>query len=219
MRRIMVIDASRCVGCEACVVACKTENAVPEGQYRDWVVQETRGEFPELELFIQSQRCNHCTDAPCVANCPTGASYYRGDGTVQVDRDACTGLPRLHRLLPLRRALRQPGGLRRQVHALRAPPRPRRGHGVPGGLPDLGHRRRRRRRSPPRWCRCASAAAPPRSSAPRLVPAPTSTTSGETDVPAHRDRDHARRAPRRRTSASGTGRSRSTCSSAASWRG
>ena len=91
MRRVMVINAGRCVGCEACVVACKTENAVPDGQYRDWVVQETRGELPSLELFIQSQRCNHCTDAPCVSNCPTGASFYRGDGTVQINRDACTG--------------------------------------------------------------------------------------------------------------------------------
>jgi Fe-S-cluster-containing dehydrogenase component len=91
MRRIMVIDAGRCVGCEACVVACKTENAVPDGQYRDWVVQETRGEFPHLDLVLQSQRCNHCEDAPCIANCPTGASHRRFDGTVQVDRDACTG--------------------------------------------------------------------------------------------------------------------------------
>ena len=91
MRRVMVIDVSRCVGCEACVLACKTENAVPEGAYRDWVTQETRGEFPTLETVIQSQRCNHCTDAPCVTNCPTGASFYRGDGTVQIDRDLCTG--------------------------------------------------------------------------------------------------------------------------------
>ena len=60
MRRVMVIDTRRCVGCEACVVACKTENGVPEGKYRDWVVQETRGEFPLLDLVIQSQRCNHC---------------------------------------------------------------------------------------------------------------------------------------------------------------
>ena len=91
MRRVMVIDTNRCVGCEACVVACKTENRVPMGSYRDWVVQETRGVFPQLELLIQSQRCNHCTDAPCVSNCPTGASFYRGDGTVQIDRDRCTG--------------------------------------------------------------------------------------------------------------------------------
>ena len=91
MRRVMVIDESRCVGCEACVVACKNENAVPPGLYRDWVVQELRGEFPELELSIRSERCNHCEDAPCVSNCPTGASHYRGDGTVQIDRDKCTG--------------------------------------------------------------------------------------------------------------------------------
>jgi Fe-S-cluster-containing dehydrogenase component len=91
MRRVMVIDTRRCVGCEACVVACKTENRVPEGTYRDWVVQETRGEFPNLALAIRSQRCNHCSNAACVSNCPVGASYYRGDGTVQVDRDLCTG--------------------------------------------------------------------------------------------------------------------------------
>lgn len=91
MRRVMVIDTRRCVGCEACVLACKTENRVPEGEYRDWVVQETRGKFPNLSLSILSQRCNHCSNAPCVSNCPVGASYYRGDGTVQVDPDLCTG--------------------------------------------------------------------------------------------------------------------------------
>ena len=56
MRRVMVIDTARCVGCEACVVACKNENQVPEGSYRDWVVQEARGEFPSLELAIRSER-------------------------------------------------------------------------------------------------------------------------------------------------------------------
>lgn len=91
MRRVMVIDESRCVGCEACVLACKNENLVPEGAYRDWVVQETRGRYPDLTLTIRSERCMHCTDAPCVSNCPTGASFFRGDGTVQVDRDKCTG--------------------------------------------------------------------------------------------------------------------------------
>ena len=91
MRRLMVVDENRCVGCEACVLACKNENRVPAGAYRDWVVQESRGRFPDLELHIRSERCNHCTNAPCVANCPTGASHYRGDGTVQIDRALCTG--------------------------------------------------------------------------------------------------------------------------------
>jgi len=91
MRRVMVIDESRCVGCEACVIACKNENDVPPGHYRDWVTQELRGSYPNLSLSLRSERCNHCESAPCVSNCPTGASYYRGDGTVQIDRDLCTG--------------------------------------------------------------------------------------------------------------------------------
>ncbi len=91
MRRVMIIDESRCVGCEACVLACKNENNVPDGAFRDWVTQEARGAFPDVSLSIRSERCNHCQDAPCVTNCPTGASHYRGDGTVQIDRALCTG--------------------------------------------------------------------------------------------------------------------------------
>lgn len=91
MRRVMVVDTKRCVGCEACVLACKNENRVPQGAYRDWVVQEARGEFPHVTLEIRSERCNHCSDAHCISNCPTGSSWYREDGTVQIDRDKCTG--------------------------------------------------------------------------------------------------------------------------------
>ena len=46
----MVIDTTRCVGCMDCVGACKTENSVPEGLCRDWIVQEVRGVMPDLQL-------------------------------------------------------------------------------------------------------------------------------------------------------------------------
>ncbi len=87
----MIIDTKRCVGCSACVYACKTENNIPEGFCRDWVVSITKGTFPNLTMQNKSERCQHCEDAPCVSNCPTEASYYPGDGTVQIDRDLCTG--------------------------------------------------------------------------------------------------------------------------------
>lgn len=88
----MVIDTKLCVGCGACVVACKTENEVPEGLHRDWVVEELSGTFPNLSLEIRSERCNHCSNAPCVQSCPTGASHRKaGTNIVLVTPGRCTG--------------------------------------------------------------------------------------------------------------------------------
>jgi Fe-S-cluster-containing dehydrogenase component len=44
-RFVMVIDTKKCVGCMDCVVACKTENNVPEGFNRDWIVQDVKGKY------------------------------------------------------------------------------------------------------------------------------------------------------------------------------
>lgn len=90
-RAAMVVDTRVCVGCSACALACKAENDTPEGFARSWIVKETRGTFPDLHLRILSERCMHCSDAPCVDACPTGASHYAEDGTVLVHQDLCTG--------------------------------------------------------------------------------------------------------------------------------
>ena len=90
-RYAMVIDQRRCVGCLACIVACKRENRVPPEHYRTRVVEEVSGVFPELRLELRSELCNHCDNPPCVYNCPTGASHKRDDGTVQIDRRKCVG--------------------------------------------------------------------------------------------------------------------------------
>ncbi len=90
-RFAMAVDTRRCVGCNACVISCKTENAVPLGGFRDWIVQEVHGTFPDLTMQIRSERCNQCADAPCVAACPTGASHVGEGGVVLVTRRKCTG--------------------------------------------------------------------------------------------------------------------------------
>jgi len=90
-RYAMAVDTVRCVGCNACVIACKTENALPEGGFRDWIATETRGAFPTLSMEIRSERCNHCSEPSCVDACPTGASHVNEGGIVGVDRDKCTG--------------------------------------------------------------------------------------------------------------------------------
>lgn len=88
----MAIDTRKCVGCMDCVVACKTENNVPEGFNRDWIVEDVMGQFPELHMEIRSERCNQCEEAPCVDVCPTGASHYSDFGEiVLIDHDECIG--------------------------------------------------------------------------------------------------------------------------------
>lgn len=90
-RYAMTVDERLCVTCNACVIACKNENDVPEGAARCWTVQVERGTFPLLSLEARSERCNHCENAPCVSACPTGASHYEDGGIVVVDPNKCVG--------------------------------------------------------------------------------------------------------------------------------
>src|SRR5574340_1243927 len=87
----MVIDQKRCIGCMACVVACKRENNVPEEHYRTRVAETVYGKFPNLLMEMRPELCNHCKNAPCVYNCPTGASYKRDDGIVMINQKKCVG--------------------------------------------------------------------------------------------------------------------------------
>ena len=90
-RYAMTMDTRRCVGCNACVLACKAENALPADGFRDWIVTVTGGKFPNLRQEIRSERCNHCEYPPCVDCCPTGASHVNQGGTVLVTHNKCTG--------------------------------------------------------------------------------------------------------------------------------
>ncbi len=91
MRYAMAVDTLKCVGCSDCVVACQTENDVPVGHCRDWIVEKMTGTYPELQLEIRSERCNQCANAPCVRTCPTEASHYSTGGIVLVEEDECIG--------------------------------------------------------------------------------------------------------------------------------
>lgn len=86
-----VINQETCIGCHACTVACKAENDVPVGGFRTNVKYVETGRFPHVKRSFLVQRCNHCTEAPCVAICPVNALTKRLDGIVDVDRDACIG--------------------------------------------------------------------------------------------------------------------------------
>lgn len=88
----MVIDTRRCVGCEACVVACKQENKTPPGVYYTVVLENGLGERPDDRPLFLTKPCFHCENPPCVPVCPVGATFKRKqDGIVVVDYDRCIG--------------------------------------------------------------------------------------------------------------------------------
>lgn len=90
---VMLHDEKRCIGCQACTVACKVLNDVPEGFSRLQVQIRSPEHEPEVLSHFQFVRvsCQHCEDAPCVSVCPTGASFRDENGIVQVDKSRCIG--------------------------------------------------------------------------------------------------------------------------------
>jgi Fe-S-cluster-containing dehydrogenase component/formate-dependent nitrite reductase membrane component NrfD len=90
-RWVKVLDQTKCIGCHACTTACKSENEVPLGVTRTYVKSVEVGTFPQVRRSFQVTRCNQCSDAPCVAACPTEAMYRRPDGIVDFDKSICIG--------------------------------------------------------------------------------------------------------------------------------
>jgi Fe-S-cluster-containing dehydrogenase component len=92
----MAIDLQKCVGCGCCTISCKSENntrARANGQSYNWsdMLHRTEGRFPEVRHTAMPVLCNHCTSAPCVEICPTGAMCKAEDGTTLHDQERCIG--------------------------------------------------------------------------------------------------------------------------------
>ncbi len=87
----MVVDLRKCIGCEACTVACSVENQIPSGQFRTIVSSYEVNRAGTSKSAVLPRLCNHCENPPCIPVCPVQATYQRGDGIVVVDNTRCVG--------------------------------------------------------------------------------------------------------------------------------
>ena len=99
-RYAMVIDLARCIGCEACTVACKVEHNVSVASPKElarriqWteVYFKEKGDYPYVKTDLNPRPCMHCENPPCVTVCPVGATYQDKDRGLVLQRyERCIG--------------------------------------------------------------------------------------------------------------------------------
>lgn len=96
------IDQSRCIGCNACTIACMQWHDIAPSPVK-WmrVYQWEKGHFPEVRLHILPVMCYHCENPVCVKACKNKALYKEDTyGAVLVDSDKCQGSRRCWQACP-----------------------------------------------------------------------------------------------------------------------
>jgi formate dehydrogenase iron-sulfur subunit len=97
----MLIDLTRCTGCNSCALACKESNNLPHADIVPGALESDVFTFVdarqvvtangEIETRYVKRQCMHCLNAACVSACPAAAMHSSGEGPVVYRSNRCLG--------------------------------------------------------------------------------------------------------------------------------
>ena len=88
---VMIVDTRKCIGCNACTVACKAEVPTGPGGFCRRVIQKELPIGPRPYAVFKPVNCLQCDDPPCARAVPAGMIRKRADGIVEMDHVRLTG--------------------------------------------------------------------------------------------------------------------------------